>query len=95
MRARTAGDHTFVARACGIPALDGRSMDSRLLVEIDRVLGAGSAGSRAFLRTADGGLGFQSVERTGPAAYAASWHSCLPSILARLKAQMQHREKEF
>ena len=91
MRTRTAGDCTFVARACGIPARDAAALDRALLSEVESALGAvpgefGSSvvGRKIFLRAADGGLGFQSVGRTSPAAYAASWHACLPKILEQL-----------
>ena len=40
-----------------------------------------------FLRSSDGGLGFQSVARTSPAAYAASWHACMPKLLTRFGLQ--------
>ena len=91
LRARTAGDYTFVARACGVPANDARRMDSELVVEINAVLGQGAvvatnnvAGRRTFAQAHDGGMGFQSVERLSPIAYAASWHAAMPKILARL-----------
>ena len=88
LRTRTAGDYVFVARACGIPERDARAMDRALLAEVETILGGGladaPAGRKAFLRSADGGLGFQSVQRTSPVAYAASWHACLPTILKLL-----------
>ena len=94
MRLRTAGDYTFVARACGIPAREAASMDTTLLAEVASYLGSsdGIAGNtvaaeKIFLRSTDGGLGFQSVSRTSPAAYAASWHACLPKIFERLGLQ--------
>ncbi len=84
MRTRTAGDCTFVARACGIPQADAAAMDRTLLSEVDALFGGGVAGKRTFVRTADGGLGFHSLELSSPCAYAASWHMCLPTVLKRL-----------
>ena len=90
LRVRTAGDYVFVARACGIPASDARALDASLLSAVRQFLIFGSAeggqiaDQKFFLRSEDGGMGFQSIGRTSPAAYAASWHACLPKILQRL-----------
>ena len=91
LRARTAGDVTFLACACGIPMREARGLDAQLLIEIDCVLGQGGAiagGSvarrLAFSSGYDGGMGFQSIERSSPAAYTASWHLCMPRILTRI-----------
>ena len=91
LRLRTAGDYVFVARACGIPAREAAALDAGLLAQVDSYFGAAAAdpisAEKIFLRSTDGGLGFQSVARTSPAAYAASWHTCIPKILARLNLQ--------
>ena len=84
MRARTSGDFTFLARACGIPPVEAKRLDDQLLCEVALALGEGMDTKRAFLRNKDGGLGFQSIEITGPATYVASWHACMPAILPRL-----------
>ena len=87
LRARTAGDYVFTARACGIPPREAAALDAGLLLEIKRLPGFDAAtpdaifDQKCFLRVADGGLGFQSAARTSPAAHAASWHACLPKIL--------------
>ena len=44
--------------------------------------------SRTFLPARHGGLGFQSMRITAPAAMAASWHAHLPAVLARLDPPM-------
>ena len=94
LRARTAGDYVFVARACGIPAREADALDATLCTELSRYFGDGAviapdtpAGRKLFLRSTDGGLGFQSIARTSPAAYAASWHACLPKIVTDLGLQ--------
>ena len=94
MRVRTAGDYVFVARACGIPTSEAAALDAKLLGEVNRYLGDvpqaaadPTAEQKIFLRTSDGGVGFQSVARTSPAAYAASWHACIPKILQRFGLQ--------
>ena len=75
LRVCTAGDCVFVARACGIPAREAASLDSAMLTEVSRYLGGANCAladtitsQKIFLRSVDGGLGFQSVVRTVPAA---------------------------
>ena len=46
---------------------------------------APTASRRIFLAGRHGGLGFQSTGLCRPAAYAPSWHTCLPSIMRRLQ----------
>ena len=87
LRTRTAGDHVFISRACGIPPTEAAQLDARLCSEVEATIGPGAdllAQKRVFLRARDGGLGFQSVFLASPAAYAASWHACMPAILKRL-----------
>ncbi len=91
LRARTAGDYVFVARACGIPAREASALDGELQAEVARVMGHEWAGHparrRVFVQSGDGGLGFQSIFQTSPVAYAASWHACMPAILKHLGLQ--------
>ena len=86
LRVRTAGDYVFTARACGLPAQEAAALDALLILEVKHLFGVDVGAldpvpdKKIFLRLADGGMGFQSVARTSPAAYTASWHACLPKI---------------
>ena len=99
---RTAGDCTFVARACGLPAGDAQSLDDLLESRLPSLLGHGplpqtshqcrqamgtAATSKIFVPTASGGLGFQSQVLSADAAHCASWHETLPKIVARLNVE--------
>ena len=66
MRTRVAGDHTFIARACGIPEPEAVAMDNELRHEIETMLGNGSGSEKICLRAADGGLGSRASSALGP-----------------------------
>ena len=89
-RHRTGGDYVYVARACGIPATDAARFDEQLKLAIAQLIGLGpheldaSTAGRLFCIGKDGSLGFQSIATHAPAAYAASWHTCLPKVITRI-----------
>jgi len=89
-RLRTSGDFTYVGRACGIPAADAAQLDQELVTCLVNLHGlrpeeVSSTIPKLFLLAgSDGGMGYHSVELAAPAAYAASWHACLPRVLLRL-----------
>ena len=70
---------------------NAKAMDIALWAEVAKLLGldpnaedSASTRRHIFLAAKDGGMGFQSIQTTAPAAHAASWHVCLPRTLRRL-----------
>ena len=88
VRAKTASDFVFVARACGIPAACAKRLDTTVLQAVERLLGPDDwndiARRRVFHPWNDGGMGFTSVELVAPGAYAASWNATADKVSRHL-----------
>ena len=88
LKVRTAGDATFVARACGLHPKDAVALDvlTRSFVEsLPRPAGwTHMAARRCYHQWSESGLGLTSMELTAPAA-AASWHTTAAAVAARLE----------
>jgi len=81
----------YVARACGIPEADAIDLDRTLVKQIQNLTGLQESetseitAKRMFIAGRDGGLGYSSAQVTAPAAQAASWHICLPSVVSKVR----------
>jgi hypothetical protein len=88
LRYRTAGDFTFLARACGIPVAAAQKLDSEVLQFVEQLVGGPGwdtfARRRVFHPLKDGGLGIASVELVAAAAHSASWCGVAEEVVNRL-----------
>lgn len=88
-RAATGADCTYRAATTGIPGPTTEQLDAHQAVVRCQHIGVPAlqtplARVRIFQPLRDGGMGLTAQTYTAPAAYAASWHQCLPSVLSLL-----------